>query len=67
LFFANRCDESTIEAIAALQRLRFTGPEISEVLELPFSTVSGILKRIGIGRLGRLGLEPTENGLSLVS
>jgi transposase InsO family protein/transposase len=60
LFVANRCDESTIEAIAALRRLRFTGPEISEVLQLPFSTVSGILKRIGMGRLGRLGLEPAE-------
>jgi hypothetical protein len=60
LFVANRCDESTIEAIAALRRLRFTGPEISEVLELPFSTVSGILKRIGMGRLGNLGLEPAE-------
>ena len=51
---------STIEAIAALRRLRFTGPEISEVLEMPFSTVSGILKRIGMGRLGRLGMEPAE-------
>ncbi len=60
LFVANRSSESTIEAIAALRRLRFTGPEISEVLELPFSTVSGILKRIGMGRLGRLGMEPAE-------
>jgi hypothetical protein len=57
LFVANRSSESTIEAIAALRRLRFTGPEISEVLEMPFSTVSGILKRIGMGRLGRLGME----------
>ncbi len=60
LFVANRSSESTIEAIAALRRLRFTGPEISEVLELPSSTVSGILKRIGMGRLGRLGMEPAE-------
>jgi len=59
-FVANRSSESTIEAIAALRRLRFTGPEISEVLEMPFSTVSGILKRIGMGRLGRLGMEPAE-------
>ena len=51
---------STVQAIAALRRLRFTGPEISEVLELPVSTVSGILTRIGMGRLGRLGLEPAE-------
>jgi transposase InsO family protein/transposase len=60
LFVANRSDESTVEAIAALRRLRFTGPEISEVLELPVSTVSGILTRIGMGRLGRLGMEPAE-------
>jgi transposase InsO family protein len=60
LLVANRSSESTIEAIAALRRLRFTGPEISEVLEMPFSTVSGILKRIGMGRLGRLGIEPAE-------
>ena len=60
LFVANRCSESTVETIAALRRLRFTGPEISEVLEMPFWTVSGILKRIGMGRLGRLGMEPAE-------
>ncbi len=30
------------------------------MLELPSSTVSGILKRIGMGRLGRLGMEPAE-------
>ena len=55
---ANRCDEHVIEAIAALRRLRFTGPEIAEVLDRPLSTVSGILARIGMGKLGRLGLEP---------
>jgi transposase InsO family protein len=60
LFVANRSAEQTVEAIAALRRLRFTGPEISEVLDLPLSTVSGILRRIGMGRLGRLGLEPVE-------
>jgi transposase InsO family protein len=60
LFVANRSGERTIEAIAALRRLRFTGPEISRVLELPVSTVSGILKRIGMGRLGRLGMELAE-------
>jgi transposase InsO family protein len=57
---ANRSDEQTVNAIAALRRLRFTGPEISEVLDLAPSTVSGILTRIGMGRLGRLGLEPAE-------
>ena len=44
--------------IAALRRLRFTGPEIAELLGRPLSTVSGILTRIGMGKLGRLGMEP---------
>ena len=57
---ANRSNEQTVGAIAALRRLRFTGPEISEVLDMAPSTVSGILTRIGMGRLGRLGLEPAE-------
>jgi transposase InsO family protein len=43
-----------------LRRLRFRGPEIAELLEMADSTVSGILTRIGLGRLGRLGLEPAE-------
>jgi transposase InsO family protein/transposase-like protein len=55
---ANRTDGARVEAIAALRRLRFTGPEIAELLEMPLSTTSGILTRIGMGRLGRLGLEP---------
>ena len=55
---ANRTEEHTIHAIAALRRLRFTGPEIAEVLGRPLSTVSGILTRIGMGKLSRLGLEP---------
>src|SRR4051794_19186029 len=57
---ANRTDEHTVQAIAALRRLRFTGPEIAEVLDRPLSTISGILQRIGMGKLGRLGLEPAE-------
>ena len=55
---ANRTQEHTIQAIAALRRLRFTGPEIAEIIDRPLSTVSGILQRIGMGKLGRLGLEP---------
>jgi transposase InsO family protein len=54
----NRTEEHTVQAIAALRRLRFTGPEIAELLDRPLSTVSGILQRIGMGKLGRLGLEP---------
>jgi transposase len=57
---ANRTEESTLQAIAALRRLRFTGAEISELLDRPLSTVSGILTRIGMGKLGRLGLEPAQ-------
>jgi transposase InsO family protein len=57
---ANRTDERRIETIAALRRLRLTGLEIAELLGMAGSTVSGILTRIGLGRLGRLGLEPAE-------
>ena len=53
---ANRTEEDTLQAIAALRRLRFTGAEIAELLERPLSTVSGILARIGMGKLGRLGI-----------
>jgi transposase InsO family protein len=56
----NRTDERRVECIAALRRLRFTGPEIAELLDMAVSTVSGILKRIGMGKLGRIGLEPAE-------
>jgi transposase InsO family protein len=55
---ANRTEEQTIAVIAALRRLRMTAAEIAEVLDRPLSTVSGILTRIGMGKLGRLGLEP---------
>jgi transposase len=57
---ANRTDERRIEAIPALRRLRFTGPELAELLGMPLSTVSGILQRIGMGTLGRLGLKPAR-------
>jgi transposase InsO family protein len=58
----HRCPERTCEsrvaAIAALRRLRMTGPQIAEVLEMATSTVSAVLKRIGLGKLSRL--EPPE-------
>ena len=57
---ANRTDERRIEVIAALRRLRMTGAEIAECLNMALSTVSGILSRIGMGRLGRVGLEPAQ-------
>ena len=53
---ANRTDEARIACIAALRRLRMTGPEIAETLGMALSTVSGILTSIGMGKLGRLGL-----------
>jgi transposase InsO family protein len=55
---ANRTDERRIEAIAALRRLRMTAAEIAETLGMALSTVSGILTKVGMGKLGRLGLEP---------
>jgi transposase InsO family protein len=55
---ASRTPEERIEVIAALRRLRFTGPEIAELLGMANSTVSAILKRIGLGKLSRL--EPPE-------
>jgi transposase InsO family protein len=54
---ANRTAPDRIEAIAKLRRLRFTAAEIAETLGMALSTVSGILTRTGMGRLGRLGLE----------
>jgi transposase InsO family protein len=55
---ANRTDERRVQTIAALRRLRMTAAEIAEVLGMALSTVSAILTRIGMGKLGRLGLEP---------
>jgi transposase InsO family protein len=54
---ANRTAKQRVELILALRRLRFTAAEIAETLGMALSTVSGILTRLGVGRLGRLGLE----------
>jgi transposase InsO family protein len=54
---ANQTSEERIRMIVTMRRLRFTGPEIAELLGMAVSTVSGILTRRGVGRLGRLGLE----------
>jgi hypothetical protein len=56
----HRTSEQRVQVIAALRRVRFTGPEIAELLGMALSTVSGILTRIGMGKLGRLGLEPAQ-------
>ncbi len=55
---ANRTDGRRVEAITALRRLRMTGAEIAECLGMALSTVSGILTNMGMGKLGRFGLEP---------
>jgi transposase InsO family protein len=60
LSIPHRTNEERVHAIAALRRLRLTGPEIAELLGMALSTVSGILTRIGMGKLGRLGLEPAR-------
>jgi hypothetical protein len=52
---ANRTAKRRMEVIAALRRLRMTGAEIAECPAMAPSTVSGVLTRIGIGKLG---LEP---------
>jgi transposase InsO family protein len=57
----NRTPEDRIQAIAALRRLRFSGAQIAEVFRMPETTVSGILTRIGMGKLGRVGLEPARS------
>jgi transposase InsO family protein len=56
----NRTPEDRVGVICALRRLRMTGAEIAEVLGMAETTVSGILARCGLGRLGRLGLEPAQ-------
>jgi transposase len=57
---ANRTPQERVQAIMALRRLRFTAAEIAEALGMALSTVSGILTRLGLGKLGRLGLEPAR-------
>jgi len=51
----NRTAPETVELLAALRRPRFTAPELADLLGMPCSTISGVLKRIVMGKLGRLG------------
>ena len=55
---ANRTPAERVEVVLALRRLRFTAAEIAETLGMALSTVSAVLRREGMGRLGRIGLEP---------
>jgi transposase InsO family protein len=54
---ANRTPADRVAAIVALRQLRMTAAEIAESLTMPHSTVSAVLARRGMGRLGRIGLE----------
>ena len=54
---ANRTAPERLAVIVRLRGLRMTAAEIAETLAMPLSTVSAILTRSGLGRLGRLGLE----------
>ncbi len=56
----NRTDSRRVELLMALRRLRFTAPELADLLGMPVSTISAILTRQGMGRLGRLALEPAQ-------
>src|SRR5438552_6106349 len=54
---ANRTSPDRVAVIVSLRQLRMTAAEIAETLAMPLSTVSVVLKRNGVGRLGRIGLE----------
>src|SRR5438067_799082 len=54
---ANRTPTDRVAIIVSLRGLRMTAAEIAETLSMPLSTVSSVLRRNGVGRLGRLGLE----------
>ena len=57
---ANRTPEDRVAVIVLLRGLRMTAAEIAETLAMPLSTVSVVLKRQGLGRLGRIGLEQPQ-------
>ena len=51
---ANRTPADRVAVIVLLRQLRMTAAEIAETLQMPLSTVSVVLKRQGMGRLGRI-------------
>ena len=55
---ANRTPDDRVAVIVLLRQLRMTAAEIAETLRMPLSTVSVVLKRQGMGKLGRIGLQP---------
>jgi transposase InsO family protein len=50
----HRTAPERVQAIEALRRLHMTAAEIAEVLKMALSTVSAVLKRIGLGKRSRL-------------
>ena len=54
---SNRTPADRVAVIVLLRQLRMTAAEIAETLSMPLSTVSVVLRRQGMGKLGRLGLE----------
>jgi transposase InsO family protein len=50
----HRTPSDRVQAITALRRLHMTAAEIAEVLAMALSTVSAVLKRIGLGKRSRL-------------
>jgi len=54
----HRTPADRVEAITKLRKLRLTAAEIAEALQMALSTVSAVLRRIGLGKLSRL--DPIE-------
>ena len=54
----HRTSPERVELILQLRRMRLTASELAELLAMPLSTVSVVLKREGLGKLSRL--EPPE-------
>ncbi len=50
----HRTPSDRVQTITALRRLHMTAAEIAEVLAMALSTVSAVLRRIGLGKRSRL-------------
>ena len=46
-----------VAVVLALRQYRMTAAEVAKTLGMPLSTVSAVLRRNGVSRLGRIGLE----------
>lgn len=57
----NRTPGDRVAVIESLRRLRMTAAEIAEVLGMALSTVSAVLKRIGLGKRSRLASPEPAN------